>query len=130
MTILNICIVLMDDINDTMIKEFTYTFNNLNINKCYTFCMKYTDYHPFIENLHYNNNKLILLQTVNIAKFNLNSKLEINESEEIASRYYVSLLPTVLMFTNEGKLAKRLSGLSNKKFLIMILKFIFLNNKF
>jgi thioredoxin 1 len=45
-------------------------------------------------------------------------KMDINESEEIASRYYVSLLPTILMFTNEGKLAKRLSGLSNKKFLI------------
>ena len=45
-------------------------------------------------------------------------KMDINEAEEIASNYYVSLLPTVLMFTNEGKLAKRLSGLSGKKFLI------------
>lgn len=60
-----------------------FNYNNLNINKCYTFCMKYTEYHPFIENLHYNNNKLILLQSVNISKINLNSKLEINESEEI-----------------------------------------------
>ncbi len=45
-------------------------------------------------------------------------KIDINDAEGIASKYYISVLPTVLMFTADGKFAKRLSGLSNKKFLI------------
>ncbi len=49
-------------------------------------------------------------------------KIDINDAEGIASKYYISVLPTVLMFTADGKFAKRLSGLSNKKFLIQNIK--------
>lgn len=60
-----------------------FSFNKLNPMKCYTLCMKYHDYHPFIENLHYNNNKLIFLQSINMDDFNNNQKLEIIENENI-----------------------------------------------
>jgi hypothetical protein len=60
-----------------------FTFNNLDINKCYTLCMKYILYHPFIENIHYNNNKLVFLQSVDIQYFNEYNKIIINENEDI-----------------------------------------------
>ncbi len=60
-----------------------FNYNHLNINKCYTLCMKYSYYHPFIENLHFNNNKLILLQSIDINQFNHNQNIIINESEEL-----------------------------------------------
>jgi len=44
-------------------------------------------------------------------------KIDISDSEGIASKYYVSLLPTILLFTSDGVLAKRLVGLNNKIFL-------------
>lgn len=59
MTILNICIVLMDDINDTMIKEFTYTFNNLNI-KNNIYFIQYNQPH-LIKYLQINNIHAIIL---------------------------------------------------------------------
>lgn len=46
------------------------------------------------------------------------TKIDIDSSGSVASTYYVSLLPTILIFTNTGKLAKRLSGLSTKAFLL------------
>lgn len=60
-----------------------FSYDNLNKNKCYTLCMKYTGFHPFIENLHYNNNKLIIIQSVDMYEFNHNNKLIINENERI-----------------------------------------------
>ncbi len=60
-----------------------FSFEKLNVNKCYTFCMKYHDYHPFIENLHYNNNKLVFLQSIDMDLFNNQQKLVINENEDV-----------------------------------------------
>ncbi len=60
-----------------------FSFDRLDTNKCYTLCMKYNEFHPFIENLHYNNNKLIFLQSVNMYEFNNNQKLIVNENEII-----------------------------------------------
>jgi thioredoxin 1 len=45
-------------------------------------------------------------------------KIDISDSEGVAARYYVSLLPTVLIFTSDGKLAKRLSGLNSKAYFL------------
>jgi len=44
-------------------------------------------------------------------------KIDVSEADGIGARYYVSLLPTVLLFTAEGKMAKRLTGLNTKAFL-------------
>ena len=60
-----------------------FSFDYLNKDKCYTFCIKYIQYHPFIENLHYNNNKIIFLQSVDMKLFNETSKLIINEEEDL-----------------------------------------------
>jgi hypothetical protein len=61
----------------------TFSYQNLDINKCYTLCMKYIGYHPFIENIHYNNNKLILLQSIDMNEFNNKNKIIINENDNI-----------------------------------------------
>ena len=45
-------------------------------------------------------------------------KIDISDSEGFASKYYVSLLPTILLFTSDGVLAKRIVGLSDKVNLI------------
>ena len=60
-----------------------FSYENLDTNKCYTLCLKYTQYHPFIENIHYNNNKIILLQSIDMNEFNTNKKLMINENDNI-----------------------------------------------
>ncbi len=60
-----------------------FSLNNLNKDKCYTLCMKYHLYHPFIENMHMNNNKLVFLQSVDMFQFNNYKKLIINETEEL-----------------------------------------------
>ena len=60
-----------------------FNFNKLDINKCYTLCMKYNAYHPFIENMHYNNNKLIFLQSIDMELFNSSQQLNICEDENI-----------------------------------------------
>lgn len=72
---------------DILLEILTYypefSFDVLDKNKCYTLCMKYYLYHPFIENINMNNNKLIFLQSVDMFEFNNNKKLIINESENI-----------------------------------------------
>jgi hypothetical protein len=73
---------------DVLLEILTYypqfSFENLDTNKCYTICMKYHQYHPFIENLyHQNNNKLIYLQSVNTTEFNSSQKLIISETDDI-----------------------------------------------
>jgi len=45
-------------------------------------------------------------------------KIDASEADGIGARYYVSLLPTVLLFTAEGKLAKRLTGVNSKSYFI------------
>jgi len=44
-------------------------------------------------------------------------KININESGSIAATYYISVMPVILMFTKEGKLAKRLSGLNSDDYI-------------
>lgn len=44
-------------------------------------------------------------------------KIDINESGSIAATYYISIMPVILIFTKEGKLAKRLSGLNSDEFI-------------
>jgi len=60
-----------------------FTFDKLEKNKCYTLCLKYYLYHPFIENLHFNNNKLIFLQSIDMELFNNYQQLKISENENI-----------------------------------------------
>ncbi len=78
-----------------------FSFTKLSKHKCYTFCMKYIQYHPFIENLHYNNNKLIFLQSVDLDKFNNEIKLEINESENIGIPISITYTPNSFNNLNE-----------------------------
>lgn len=60
-----------------------FSFDKLDIHKCYTLCLKYEKYHPFVENIHFNNNKLIFIQSINMEHFNSNNKIIINEEEDI-----------------------------------------------
>ena len=97
-----------------------FSFDKLDINKCYTICMKYHEFHPFIENLHYNNNKLVFLQSIDMNLFNNFQKLEINENDNIglpiSQKYdinnfhslnaiYYSLNNEILRFKKEKHLA-------------------------
>lgn len=68
----------------SLYKDFNKS--RLDINKCYTICFKYDKYHTFIENQFENQNKLILIQSVDMLKFNLgglNKKIIINTEEDI-----------------------------------------------
>lgn len=60
-----------------------FDINKLNINKCYTICFKYDKFHTFIESNLTNQNKLILIQSVDLLEFNNNNKLIINYEENI-----------------------------------------------
>jgi len=60
-----------------------FNMDNLDVNKCYTICFKYDKYHTFIENNFVNQNKLILMQSVDMKLFNEENKLVINEDEDI-----------------------------------------------
>ena len=72
------------DVLDEILTAYpNFSYDLLEKNKCYTLCMKYIQYHPFIENLHCNNNKVVLLQSVDLYEFNKNNKLVINENENI-----------------------------------------------
>lgn len=60
--------------------------SRLDINKCYTICFKYDKYHTFVENSFENQNKLILIQSVDMFRFNMkgsNKKVIINTEEDI-----------------------------------------------
>jgi hypothetical protein len=103
--------------NKTYLDVFNELLNNypnfdttkLDINKCYTLCMKYHDYHPFIENQYENPNKLIFIQSVDMYEFNINNKLKINYDEdlgfEVTERYdinnYTDLQNIYLILNNE-----------------------------
>ncbi len=73
----------LDVLNEIIVQYPNFNFNNLDINKCYTMCFKYEKFHPFIENIHFNHNKLIFLQSIDMNKFNTHQKLHINEVEDI-----------------------------------------------
>jgi hypothetical protein len=71
--------------------------------------MKYSQYHPFIENNYVNPNKLIFIQSVDMYEFNTNKKLKINENEDlgfpITEKYdineYSNLQNVYLILNNE-----------------------------
>ena len=65
----------------SLYQEFDYS--KLDINKCYTICFKYAQYHTFVENNFENQNKLILIQSVDMFKFNNFNKIVINTEENI-----------------------------------------------
>ncbi len=68
--------------------------SKLNINKCYTICFKYDKYHTFVENSFENQNRLILIQSVDMFKFNSEKKIIINTEDNIgipiSSQYTLS----------------------------------------
>ena len=57
--------------------------SRLDINKCYTICFKYDKYHTFVENSFEIQNKLILIQSVDMLKFNTEGRIDINTEEDI-----------------------------------------------
>ena len=57
--------------------------SRLDINKCYTICFKYDKYHTFVENRFNIQNKLILIQSVDMFKFNNQNKIIINSNDDI-----------------------------------------------
>lgn len=74
--------------NNVLEELFSYykdfNMSRLNINKCYTICFKYDKFHTFIENKHIpNQNKLILIQSVDTTIFNNENKLIIDYNDEI-----------------------------------------------
>lgn len=73
----------LDVFNEILTNYPNFNINNLDINKCYTICMKYHKYHPFIENKHESLDKLIFIQSIDLNKFNIDFKLKINEQEDI-----------------------------------------------
>ena len=73
----------------------TFDMNKLNINKCYTICFKYEKFHTFNESNLTNQNKLILIQSVDLLEFNNNNKLVINYEENIG-------IPTSQKYTLQG----------------------------
>lgn len=62
-------------------KEFSY--DNLVQTKCYTICFKYSNYHLFIENKSSINNKLILIQSIDMYVYNKEGILNIKYNDNI-----------------------------------------------
>lgn len=73
--------------NNVLEELFSYytdfNINRLNINKCYTICFRYSQFHTFIEPNLKNQNKLILIQSVDLLALNNEKKIIINYNEDI-----------------------------------------------
>lgn len=74
--------------NNVLEELFSYykdfNMSRLNFNKCYTICFKYDKFHTFIENKNISNqNKLILIQSVDTSIFNNENKLIIDYNDDI-----------------------------------------------
>ena len=74
--------------NNVLEELFSYyndfNISRLDINKCYTICFKYDKFHTFIENAHLpHQNKLILIQSVDITAFNNDKRLVISYNDDI-----------------------------------------------
>lgn len=73
--------------NNVLEELFSYykdfNINRLNINKCYTICFKYNKFHSFIESNLKNQNKLVLIQSVDLFALNNENKLIVNKDEDI-----------------------------------------------
>ena len=73
----------LDVFNELLNNYPNFHISKLDTNKCYTLCLKYHKYHPFIENQNENPNKIILIQSVDMNEFNNNKKLKINENVDL-----------------------------------------------
>ena len=99
----------LDVFNEILNNYPNFNISKLDINKCYTLCMKYHKYHPFIENHYENPNKIIFIQSVDMYEFNINKKIKINETEdlgfEITETYDINSYPNLqnlyLILNNE-----------------------------
>ena len=113
----------LDVFNELLNNYPNFHISKLDTNKCYTLCLKYHKYHPFIENQNENPNKIILIQSVDMNEFNNNKKLKINENEdlgfEMTEKYdinnYKNLQNLYLMLNNEINRFKKESKLENYK---------------
>lgn len=99
----------LDVFNELLNIYPNFNISKLDVNKCYTLCMKYSPYHPFIENHYENPNKVIFIQSVDMYEFNTNKKLKINENEDlgfpVTEKYnindYSNLQNVYLILNNE-----------------------------
>jgi len=113
----------LDVFNELLNNYPNFHISKLDTNKCYTLCLKYHKYHPFIENQYENPNKIIFIQSVDMNDFNNNKKLKINENEdlgfEMTEKYdinnYKNLQNLYLMLNNEINRFKKESKLENYK---------------
>lgn len=113
----------LDVFNELLNNYPNFHISKLDTNKCYTLCLKYHKYHPFIENQNENPNKIIFIQSVDMNEFNNNKKLKINENEdlgfEMTEKYdinnYKNLQNLYLMLNNEINRFKKESKLENYK---------------
>ena len=113
----------LDVFNELLNNYPNFHISKLDTNKCYTLCLKYHKYHPFIENQYENPNKIIFIQSVDMNEFNNNKKFKINENEdlgfEITEKYdinnYKNLQNLYLMLNNEINRFKKESKLENYK---------------
>lgn len=113
----------LDVFNELLNNYPNFHISKLDTNKCYTLCLKYHKYHPFIENQYENPNKIIFIQSIDMNEFNNNKKLKINENEdlgfEMTEKYdinnYKNLQNLYLMLNNEINRFKKESKLENYK---------------
>lgn len=73
----------LDILEELFVLYKDFDKSRLDINKCYTICFKYDKYHTFVENSFENQNKLILIQSVDMFKFNNYKQIEINTEDDI-----------------------------------------------
>lgn len=113
----------LDVFNELLNNYPNFNISKLDTNKCYTLCLKYYKYHPFIENQNENLNKIIFIQSIDMNEFNFNKKIKINENEdlgfEITEKYdinnFKNLQNLYLMLNNEINRFKKESKLENYK---------------
>jgi len=125
----------LDVFNELLNNYPNFNISKLDINKCYTLCLKYHKYHPFIENYKENPNKIIFIQSIDMNEFNNNKKIKINENEDLGFEItekldinnYNNLQNLYLMLNNEINRFKKESKLENYK---PIFGFILRSNNF
>ena len=113
----------LDVFNELLNNYPNFHISKLDTNKCYTLCLKYHKYHPFIENQYENPNKIIFIQSVDMNEFNNNKKFKINENEDLGFEFtekydinnYKNLQNLYLMLNNEINRFKKESKLENYK---------------
>ena len=99
-----------------IIKQYpNFNINLLDINKSYTFCLKFNEKHLFEEIE--NNNYIIFLQSVNITELNNNNKLIINTNESIGfpiREIYKDITYNQIHYNNKQSVNNYIQYLKNK----------------